>query len=202
MPLVPEAKPIVIVISGPAGVGKTTLCNAMLAAYSNVCRAVTATTRPPRPGEVEGEHYYFLSREDYDVGVREGKFYEHAIVHGNGYGVFKCEIASKLALGYDILLNVDVQGAQTYRTMAKDDPILGPSLVTVMVVSEDLDTLRERMEGRGQDSDAVITKRLANAEGEMNEADKFDYTIESSSKEADFAELQAIYLKEKSKRKT
>ncbi|HQU08703.1 MAG: hypothetical protein B7X06_01655, partial [Verrucomicrobia bacterium 21-51-4] len=123
---------IVLLIAGPSGVGKTTLCSALLAAFpEKIVRAITSTSRPPRPGETEGRDYYFLTPECFVSKIQKGAFYEYAEVHGQWKGVFKNEILAKLAEGKDVLLNVDVQGARTYRDFSKTDLALKGRLVTV-----------------------------------------------------------------------
>ena len=193
--------PLLLIVSGPAGVGKTTLCTRMLEAYpSRLHRAITATTRNPRPGEREGVDYYFLTREAYNKAVAAGEFYEYAQVHGNGYGTFKHEILERLSRGEDVLLNIDVQGAESYRVAAMEDPLIAQSLVTLIVVPESLDALRQRMVSRGHDAPEVVAHRLKNAEAEIAHQHHFDHCIVSATKDADFAAAQAIYLQEKKAR--
>src|ERR1700691_3919382 len=116
------SNPLLIVISAPSGGGKTTLCKQLLAAHSNMTRAVTCTTRLPREGEQDGVDYYFLDATSFLKRVQAGNFLEHATVFGNSYGTLKSEVLSKLRQGKDVLLNVDVQGAATIRERAKEDP--------------------------------------------------------------------------------
>src|ERR1051325_10559303 len=111
----PETQPLLIVISAPSGGGKTTLCEQLLAVEKQTVRAITCTTRPPRPGETNGLDYYFLDAGDFLKRVQAGNFLEHATVYGNSYGTLKSEVLGKLRQGNDVVLNVDVQGAATIR---------------------------------------------------------------------------------------
>ena len=107
----PNSSPLLVVISAPSGGGKTTLCQQLLARRPEMTRAVTCTTRPPRPGEKDGVDYYFLDAESFLKRVQAGNFLEHATVFGNSYGTLKSEVTGKLRAGRDVLLNIDVQGA-------------------------------------------------------------------------------------------
>ena len=114
---------MLIVVSGPAGSGKTTLCSRLTAAYPQaIRRVITCTTRAPRPGEVDGVDYHFLARAEFEKQIAAGVFLEHATVYGNSYGTLKSEVLSKLRAGHDALLAVDVQGAASIRTAAESDP--------------------------------------------------------------------------------
>ena len=192
--------PLLLVVSGPAGVGKTTLCTRMLEVYPSLQRVITSTTRQPRPGEKDGVDYHFLSPEAYQEALDAGEFYEFAEVHGNGYGTFKQEILGRLSRGEDLLLNIDVQGAESYRNAATQDPAIGQSLVSLIVAPKSLEALKERMFSRGHDAPEIVARRLKNAEEEISHRDHFDHCIVSDTKEADFSALQSIYLHEKEAR--
>src|SRR5439155_25827253 len=116
-----KTSPLLIVVSAPSGGGKTTLCQQLLAQDPNMVRAVTCTTRPPRPGEQDGIDYYFLDASTFLKRVQAGNFLEHATVYGNSYGTLKSEVLGKLRQGKDVVLNVDVQGAATIRAEAETD---------------------------------------------------------------------------------
>lgn len=192
------SRPLLIVVSGPAGSGKTTLCGRLNDAYPQaIRRVITCTTRAPRGGEVDGVDYHFLARADFERQVADGVFLEHATVHGNLYGPRARDVAAHLDAGYDALLNVDVQGAATIRGKALSDPRLAAALVTVFVRVSDPIELRRRLTGRGTDQADEIDRRVKAAEWELSHAGDYQHVIESASREADFAALDAIYRAEK-----
>ena len=196
----PEEKSLVFIVSGPAGSGKTTLCDSMLEQLSpKIQRVVTATTRPPRTGEVDGKDYYFFSQEEFENKVQAEQFYEHAYVHSNRYGILKDEIIQKLNKHIDLLINIDVQGAATLRKTAKNDPQLDGRMITIFVMPESEEELRKRLNQRGQDEHDVIEKRLKVAEAEVKEWAYYDYCILSKTKEEDFNSLMSLYTAEKLK---
>jgi guanylate kinase len=195
----PERKPppLLILISAPSGGGKTTLCNLLLEACPGMTRAVTCTTRDPRPGEKNGVDYYFLDAENFLKRLQAGHFLEHATVYGHSYGLLRQELLGKLREGRDVLLNVDVQGAATIKARALEDPELKRALVSVFLTPPSLKTLEERLKRRGEDTAAVIQKRLAMARQELSQWKHFDYLIISGAKEEDLRQMLAIVEAEK-----
>ena len=195
------SRALLIVVSGPAGSGKTTLCSRLTEAYPQaIRRVITCTTRAPRAGEADGVDYHFLTRTSFEQQVAAGVFLEHATVHGNFYGPRSVDVAKHLGAGFDALLNVDVQGAATIRAKGAADPLLAASLVTVFIRVSDHTELRRRLTGRGTDPADEIDRRVAAAEEEVRHAGAYQHVIESSSREADFTALQSIYLAEKARR--
>ena len=186
------SSPMLVVISAPSGAGKTTLCEQTLAARPNMTRAITCTTREPRPGEKDAVDYYFLDAGDFLKRVQAGNFLEHATVYGNSYGTLKSEVLGKLRSGKDVLLNVDVQGAAAIRAHAEEDPELKTALVTVFLTPPSMSILEVRLKKRGQDSPQIIAKRLSVAKQEIVQWKNFDYLIVSSSIAEDVRRLQAI----------
>lgn len=187
--------PVLLVLAGPAGSGKTTLCERMVGEVPGFSRVITTTTRPPRPGEIDGVHYYFLTPAQFDVKVAAGEFLEWAWVHQkNRYGTLASSVLEPLAQGRSLVINVDVQGVENFRQAARVNPLLALHMGTVFI-DVPLAVLRRRMEKRGQDSAAEIAHRLGTAERELQEAGKFDFRIKSRSKEQDFKALQAIWRK-------
>ena len=144
-----NSAPLVFVISAPSGGGKTTLCNNLLAAYPNMTRAITSTTRPPRTGERDGVDYYFFSETEFARRVAAGEFLEHATVFGNRYGTLKSELLEKLRQGRDVLLNIDVQGAALVRAVVREEARLAGALITVFLTPPNLTELERRLRGRG-----------------------------------------------------
>lgn len=194
-----SASPLLIVISAPSGGGKTTLCNQLLAARPDMSRAITCTTREPREGEQDGVDYYFLDAASFLKRVQSGNFLEHATVHGHSYGTLKSEVLSKLRLGKDVLLNVDVQGASTIRLRAETDPEIQRALISVFLTPPTMTILEERLRRRGTDNDAVIQKRLSVARSEIAQWKNFDYLLISRSVAEDLNRMQAIVEAEKMK---
>lgn len=189
----PASTPVLLVLAGPAGSGKTTLCERMVAEVPGFSRVVTTTTRPPRPGEVNGVHYHFFSAEEFDAKLAAGAFLEWAWVHKkHRYGTLASSVLDPLAQGRSLIINVDVQGVDNFRRAAAANPLLAHHLGTVFI-DVPLPVLRERMEARGQDSVAEIEHRLRTAEIELREVEKFDFRILSRSRDEDFADLLRIW---------
>lgn len=189
--------PLLVVISAPSGGGKTTLCQNLLAARPEMTRAITCTTRPPRPGEQDGVEYYFLEPAEFQRRLQAGQFIEHATVYGHSYGVLKSELLSKLRQGKDVLLNVDVQGAATIRARAGEDPELRRALLTVFLTPASLAEIERRLRGRATDSEAVIRQRLGVARHEIAQWKNFDYLLISTSMEEDLRRMLVILEAEK-----
>jgi guanylate kinase len=192
-----NSAPLLILISAPSGGGKTTLCELLLKSRKEMTRAVTCTTRAPRPGEKDGVDYYFLAAADFLKRVQAGNFLEHATVYGNSYGLLKSELLGKLRAGRDVLLNVDVQGAATIRAAALAEPELRAALVTVFLTPASVEILEQRLKKRNTDSPAVIQKRLAVAKQEISQWKNFDYLLISTSKHEDLRRTLAIVESEK-----
>ena len=192
-----RSTPLLIVISAPSGGGKTTLCHRLLAASANMTRAITCTTRAPRPGEKDGVDYYFLSPTEFRKRVEDGSFLEHATVYGKSYGTLKAEVLEKLRSGRNVLLNVDVQGATSIRSQAEELAELKQALVTVFITPNSLRVLEERLRKRGQDSEVSIRKRMSVAGQEIAQWKNFDYLIISTTIEEDLRRMQAILAAER-----
>jgi len=196
-PPVSGLRPLLILISAPSGGGKTTLCQQLLKARPDMTRAITCTTRAPRPGEKDGVDYHFFTAEEFLKRLHAGNFLEHATVYGNSYGILKSELLGKLREGKDVLLNVDVQGAATIREQAESEPELKRALVTVFLTPTPLTALEERLKKRGADAIAVIQKRLAVAKQEIAQWKNFDYLLISGTKQEDLRRILAIIDAEK-----
>ena len=192
-----KSTPLLVLISAPSGAGKTTLCDMLLAAQPNMTRAITCTTRPPRPGERDGVDYHFLDATEFLKRLHAGNFLEHATVYGNNYGILKSELLGKLRDGRDVLLNVDVQGAATILEQAQTEPELKRALVTLFLTPPSQAVLAERLKKRNADTPAVIRKRLAMARQEVAQWKKFDYLLISGDKEEDLRRALAILESEK-----
>ena len=182
----------VFVVSGPSGVGKSTILRRALEADAKLRFSVSHTTRAPRAGEQDGVDYHFLDAAAFLKRVQAGNFLEHATVHGHSYGTLKSEVLGKLRSGKDVLLNVDVQGASTVRQRAEDDPELARALVSVFLTPPSMKILEERLRRRGTDPEAVIQKRLSVARSEIAQWKHFDYLLISRSVAEDLTRMQAI----------
>ena len=175
------------------------MCHHLLAARPDLTRAVTCTTRPPRPGEKDGVDYHFLNPAEFQRHVQAGDFIEHAMVFGRSYGTLRSELMDKLRAGRDILLNVDVQGAAAIRKRARTEPELKRALVTVFLAPPSLAVLEERLRGRNTDAPEEIRKRLGIARREIAQWKHFDYLLVSSTVEKDLRRMLAIVEAEKMK---
>jgi len=173
------------IVAAPSGAGKSTLVNALLEREPDISLSISHTTRPPRPGEQYGRHYYFVERAEFEREVAEGIFLEHAEVHGNFYGTSRTTVQDLLRQGRDVLLEIDWQGAAQIRK-AK------PDCVSVFILPPSRAELERRLRGRGSDSEDVIERRLRNSRGEIAHAHEFDYIIVNDRFEDALKTLQAI----------
>ena len=185
------------IVSGPAGSGKTTVCERILREVPGLERVITSTTRAPRSGEVDTVDYYFFDYDSFQAKVAAGAFYEYAHVHSKLYGTLKSEVQGKLAKGIDLILNIDVQGAAQMRETAQNDPLLKGKVVTIYIMPPTIEVLAARLRGRATEAEDEIQRRMAVAVEEMQRSKHYDHTILSGTREEDFAALMAIY---KSKR--
>jgi guanylate kinase len=192
-----NSAPLLILISAPSGGGKTTLCNQLLASRPDMVRAVTCTTREPRPGEKDGVDYYFFTAAEFEQRLKAGEFIEHATVFGRSYGILKSELLDKLRSGRDVLLNVDVQGAATIRGRVRTEPELKRALVSLFLTPPSIAVLEARLKNRAADSAAEIQKRLAVARQEIAQWKNFDYLVMSTSVAEDLQRALAIVESEK-----
>lgn len=185
---------ILLLVSGPSGSGKTTLCR-RLADEKEVAYSTSCTTRPAREGESNGHDYHFLTREKFCQRVDAGDFLEHAEVHGNFYGTLKSEVLERLADGTDVVMDIDVQGADQVRDCP--DPAIQSSLVDLFVMPATEDELLKRLTGRGTDSEEVIALRMKNALGEIKYWPKYNYRLLSGTHEEDYAKFKSLIIAER-----
>ncbi len=173
------------IVAAPSGAGKSTLVNALLERDPGISLSISHTTRPPRPGEQYGRHYFFVDRERFEREIAEGVFLEHAEVHGNLYGTSRRVVEGLLAEGRDVLLEIDWQGARQVRAVM-------PDCVSVFILPPSRAELERRLRGRGADAPEVIERRLRNSREEIAHAQEFDYIIVNDRFEDALADLQAI----------
>ncbi len=184
--------PLLLVIAGPAGSGKSTLCDRLVAANIGFSRVITATTREPRPGEINGVHYHFLNEADFENRITKGEFLEWAQVHGERYyGTLAASVLDPLSRGESLVINIDVQGVASLRAATERYPLLDRSLATVFIMV-DHPRLEKRIRARGQDDEAEIARRLKTAEDEIKEAPHFEYQIDSGTRDQDYNTLLDI----------
>ena len=174
-----------IVLSGPSGTGKSTLISALMKMHDKLAFSVSATTRKPRPGEVDGKDYFFVTRERFDEMVSQGELLEHAEFVGNCYGTPRGPVMEKLKNGISVLLDIEVQGAmQVMGSM--------PEAISVFLLPPSLDVLEQRLRSRGTESEEVIARRLETARIEMGFSDRYDFTIVNDVAEKAAEKLLAI----------
>jgi guanylate kinase len=179
------SEPGLYVVSAPSGGGKTSLVNALLERDPLVALSVSHTTRPPRPGERDGVHYFFVDEAAFEALAADGSFLEHARVFDHRYGTGRESVERQLADGLDVLLDIDWQGARQIRASF-------PSARTLFILPPSLDELRRRLVGRGQDSEAVIERRMRAARDEISHAGEFDFLIVNDDFEEALADLHAV----------
>ena len=177
--------PRLFVISGPSGAGKGTLLAELRKQRPDLGLTVSATTRSPRPGEVDGTSYYFLSDEEFRRRIAAGEFVEWAEVHGHLYGTLVSEVKRLLAKGHSLVLEIDVQGALNVRKVY-------PDAVLVFIEPPSLQVLEERLRGRGTEDEASIELRLKNARHEMELADQYDVRIVNDTVDRAAQELGSV----------
>lgn len=176
----------IFVISAASGTGKTTLVSRLVQQHPNVRVSVSHTTRPPRAGEVNGQHYHFVSEEEFVRLAGEGAFLEHAQVFGNYYGTSYESVQSMCEQGYDVILEIDVQGAQQVRKAL-------PEALSIFILPPSLAVLEQRLRQRQTDSEEVIARRLSEAVDEIQQALMFDYVVSNRSLQQAEEELWCIF---------
>lgn len=162
---------MMLVLSSPSGAGKTTLARRLLQKDSSVSMSVSVTTRNPRPGEVDGVDYHFLTRSAFDDRVQRGELLEHATVFGNSYGTPRGPVEEVLRAGRDVLFDIDWQGTQQLREKARED------VVSIFILPPSRAALQQRLSSRGQDTAEVVARRMAQANGEISHWAEYDYVV-------------------------
>ncbi|QIK82096.1 guanylate kinase [Lysobacter sp. HDW10] len=174
------------IVAAPSGAGKSTLVNALLARDPDICLSVSYTSRPPRPSEVDGEHYHYVDEVEFQRMIANGDFFEHAMVHGDWKGTARGSVEPQLARGKDVLLEIDWQGARQVREKVSD-------AIGIFILPPSVEALDQRMRKRAQDSEATIARRLAAARDEMSHFGEFDYVIVNDDFETALDELSAVF---------
>jgi guanylate kinase len=185
---------LMLVLSSPSGAGKTTISRRLLDTDDNLSLSISATTRPPRPGETDGKDYYFVTPERFGAMVDGGELLEHALVFGNNYGTPRGPVERALETGRDVLFDIDWQGTQQVRETARDD------LVSVFILPPSTTELERRLHTRAQDSEEVVHARMAKAADEMSHWAEYDYIIINDDLEKSVEQVEAILTAERLKR--
>ena len=180
-----EGRGSLFIIAAPSGGGKTSLVNALLRQDPRLTISVSHTTRAPRPGEIDGEHYHFVSKDDYQKMVENGEFMEHAVVFDHLYGTSQRSVTSQLKLDRDVILEIDWQGARQIKSVF-------PACCGIFIIPPSLETLRKRLTGRGQDSQKTIQRRMRDARAEISHWNEFDFLVVNDNFDAALQELIMI----------
>jgi guanylate kinase len=175
------------ILSAPSGAGKTSLVSALLESNKHIALSISYTTRSPRPGEIDGKDYHFVSREKFLEMAKHGDFIESAEVYGNLYGTSQSWIEKELVSGRDILLEIDWQGAEQVRRLM-------PHVISIFILPPSLSALESRLKGRAQDSAEVIARRLQAAREDMSHVAEFDYVIINDKLDEALRQLEAVVI--------
>lgn len=183
---------IALVVSGPSGTGKTTVCEKLLNQNKNLHFSISCTTREPRKREVDGEDYYFISVEEFKKRVENDEFLEYAEVHDNYYGTLKTEVTDRLERGEDVLVDIDVQGMRQLRKAAKGNDILEKYTSYVFIAPPSYSELEQRLRNRATDSEAVVNRRMLNARKELKAWNDYEYLVINDEVDLAVNRLQSI----------
>jgi len=186
---------LMLVLSSPSGAGKTSISRRLLERHPDLSLSISVTTRPPRPGEVDGVHYHFIGRDRFEEMVARGELLEHATVFGRSYGTPRAPVEAALAQGRDVLFDIDWQGTQQVAEKARDD------LVSVFILPPSVPELERRLRSRAQDSDEEIARRMAKAADEMSHWAEYDYVVVNADFEESVARAEAILTTERLRRR-
>ena len=190
-----DRRGVLFVLSSPSGAGKTTISKKMLGVDPDIALSISATTRPPRPGEVDGKDYHFVDTETFKQMAADGEFLEWAHVFGHRYGTPRARVDELLDAGKDVLFDIDWQGAQQLYQEA------GPDVVRVFVLPPTMEELERRLRARNTDSDEVIAARMARAANEISHWDGYDYVLINDDVDDCYGEVMAILRAERLKRR-
>ena len=179
-----------IILSGPSGAGKGTIHNELMKHNSHLKYSISMTTREPRKGEVNGKDYFFVTEEEFKKEIENNGFLEYALVHGNYYGTLKREVERDLDLGYDVILEIDIQGALNIKTQKEDG-------IFIFIMPPSMRELRDRLVKRGTETKEKLIERFKNAYKEVNEMSKYNYVVINDEVDLAVKKVEAILIAER-----
>ncbi|MGZ5961568.1 MAG: guanylate kinase [Rhizomicrobium sp.] len=185
---------LMLVLSSPSGAGKTTISRRLLQSDADIVMSVSATTRPPRPNEINGQDYFFVSEDEFDRMIQSGELLEHATVFGRRYGTPRSAVTGALNSGKDVLFDIDWQGTQQLRQQARDD------MVSVFIFPPSKEELERRLRIRAQDSEVVVRQRMAKATDELSHWAEYDYLVKNDDIQHALGEVEEILRVERRRR--
>ena len=189
-----QRRGLMLVLSSPSGACKTTISRKLLEGEADLSLSISVTTRPPRPGEIDGKDYIFLAAERFDAMVSGGELLEHAVVFGHKYGTPKAPVEQALAAGRDVLFDIDWQGTQQLKQEMRED------LVSIFILPPSTKELERRLYARAQDSEEVVRGRMAKAADEMSHWAEYDYIVVNDAIDRSLSEVEAILMAERLRR--
>ena len=179
--------PFLIIISSPSGAGKSSLCKMMVERDNKIKLSISTTTRKPRPGEIEGKHYFFISQEKYDEMVKNNEFLEYAHIFDNHYGTPKETVNNEIVNGNDVLFDIDWQGArQLINRYGREN------IVTIFILPPSIEELHQRLRNRASDSEEVVLKRMQMAKSEVSHYDEYDFILINQDLETTYQKINKI----------
>ncbi|MCH2038302.1 MAG: guanylate kinase [Rickettsiales bacterium] len=194
MPNYLKRRGFMLVLSSPSGGGKTTIAKKLLQYDDNLTLSVSCTTRDPRPKEIEGVDYYFITKDEFELRAEQKDFYEYELVYGNYYGTPKKKVDQSLNYGIDVLFDIDWQGTRRLISKARSD------VVSIFILPPSMEELERRLSGRGQDSEQVVKERMQRAANEISHYDEYDYVIVNRTIEESLLKVNHILKAERLRR--
>lgn len=188
----PERLGIALIVSGPSGTGKSTVCEKLKRLEPDLKFSISCTTRSPRPGELNGKEYHFILEEEFRSNIDKNLFIEHAAVHGNLYGTLRSEIIDRVTSGEDVLLDIDVQGAMQIKKYAENDEILKKCIEMVFIGPPNFKELEKRLRARATESEESIRIRLQNARTELEKWNEYGFLVINKELDKAVADMKAF----------
>ena len=184
----------ILIVSGPSGVGKSTICGAVRAELPELRFSISCTTRDPRPGESDGKDYFFISRDEFEKKIAAGEFIEYAEVFGNYYGTLQSEVVKYVKAGHDVFLDIDIQGAMQILEYGQHDELIRRCCETIFIMPPSVAVLEQRLRARATESEETMRQRLAKAEYELSFWPKYNYLVINDDLQRAIKQLRDIVL--------